>query len=500
MELPNHAYIIIFFIKSFVMNMFIYYSYNKITIITDNRSNNLKLFLAFDLIVNIIYTYLEFNINSALYVIIMYMAIAAFLGTITKNKLGYSLIVTAIAYAICNIALLLSTIISYIPHTLIYKDNYYLSVISVLLFQYLFVYLFFKIKKFRNGFAFLNRKLNKEIIDVIVGFVSICVLLIVAFMGSLYEGYKTVTKDIFVVFILLGITMFVVIQRTLTMHYKHTQLLKTMEYYKNEIKEKDKEIEKLNKEKYNTSKIRHEFYHRQKALEMLVTSKYNTDGVVEGENENILNIINNLTAEYSEECERIKDLDELDKTDIPEIDSMFKYMQNECAKQDITFKLKIISDIHPLINNIISKSRLETLIGDHIKDAINAVNDADIIKKEIFTILGVKDNSYELVIYDTGKDFEIDTLLKLGVEKVTTCENKGGSGIGFITTFETLNETKASLIIKEFPKGDNNYYAKSVTIRFDGKQEYIVCSYRADKIKSLDKQNRIIVEKLKQED
>ena len=52
---------------------------------------------------------------------------------------------------------------------------------------------------------------------------------------------------------------------------------------------------------------------------------------------------------------------------------------------------------------------------------------------------------------DTGVDFEIDTLVKLGLEAVTTNEDRGGTGTGFMTTFETMKETKASLIITEYP-------------------------------------------------
>ena len=47
---------------------------------------------------------------------------------------------------------------------------------------------------------------------------------------------------------------------------------------------------------------------------------------------------------------------------------MFSYMQSECEKNNIEFILKINGNIHSLINNIIPKSRLETLIGDLIRN------------------------------------------------------------------------------------------------------------------------------------
>lgn len=249
-------------------------------------------------------------------------------------------------------------------------------------------------------------------------------------------------------------------------------------------------------ERFNVIKITHEFYNRQKAMELLVKQNINTNNNIKEEltNKNILKIIKSLTEEYTEEFNVIKSLPKLEITEICEIDNLFKYMQSECEKNNIEFKLKIIGNIHPLVNNIIQKNKLETLIGDHLRDAINAINSASTGKREILTIFGIKNNIYELCIYDTGINFEIDTLIKLGIESVTTYEK--GSGIGFITTFETLKQTKASLIITELLPNIENYYTKSVTIRFDGRNEYKIYSYRAEQILKYSSNRKILIEKV----
>jgi hypothetical protein len=257
----------------------------------------------------------------------------------------------------------------------------------------------------------------------------------------------------------------------------------------NKVSKKDKEIEKLSDEKFNTSKIRHEFFNRQKALELMVKQNLSGDINTEGVNESILNMVNELTSEYSKECEIIKGLASLPKTDILELDNMFKYMQTECAKNNIDFKLNIQDSIHPLVNNYITKSRLETLFGDHIRDGINAINKSNGSNKEILVVLGLKDGVYEICIYDTGVEFGIDTLLKLGKEQVTT----GGTGIGFLTTFETLRETKASLVITEFNEG---MYTKSVAFAFNNKCEYVINSYRANEIKAKNNREDILINKI----
>ena len=147
-----------------------------------------------------------------------------------------------------------------------------------------------------------------------------------------------------------------------------------------------------------------------------------------------------------------------------------------------------------LVNKIIPTNRLVTLIGDHLRDAIIAINSGNNKYRSIVAILGTKDKIYEFCVYDTGIEFEIDTLIKLGLEPVTTHKDNGGTGIGFITTFETWKATKASLIIEEKHEMRDNDYTKAVIIRFDGKNEYKIRSYRAKDILKVLKSNRITIE------
>ena len=59
-----------------------------------------------------------------------------------------------------------------------------------------------------------------------------------------------------------------------------------------------------------------------------------------------------------------------------------------------------------------------------------------------------------------------------------------------------MKETKASLIISEFPIEKEKYFTKSVTIRFDNKNEYKVCSYRASEIRKHKGNRNITIEKI----
>lgn len=487
--------IIVNFIRFFMINLYTYLGFMKITSNMKYCMKNLMIVLICNSILSMIIVYIDVHIDVFLARLLLIVAYGVILGIIHRIKMGYSFIASMISYAICMICYVISIIINFVPYKIcsevFHIDNDYLTLLLLLIVMFVLLYGFFKIKRFKNGFDFLKNKLNNDVTDIVIINISTIVILLYSLIGTIDD----ITRNVFIAFIILSITMIITIQKTLTMYYKQKLLKETMKDYERELAEKDKEIERLQAEKFNISKITHEFYNRQKALEMSV--KDNLGSMETAEELGALDRIQDLTKEYSQKLKELKSLPELPLTEIPEIDDMFKYMQAECDKNNIEFRLKIVGDIFYLINHIIPKNKLETMIGDHIRDAIIAINSSKTTNKEIFVILGVKDKKYELCIYDTGIEFEIDTLLKLGLEQITTHKDTGGSGIGFLTTFETLNETKASLIIKELSSSEENHYTKAVIIRFDHKHQYKICSYRAKEIKEKNKDRKIIIETLR---
>ena len=476
----------IYYIKAFITNMCVYYCFEKFS---NNRENHLKnnIILA---IVNIILVYLymiiKSNSNTFLPFIVMSFIYTIIISKLTKKELGYTLGMVIVSYAVVAIFQGISVVIQFIPYKILEKlwsfDNLYVSLILITIVQLTLLNIFFRMKKLKNGFSFLNNKLSNDVINIMMINISVIVIIIYC-LFIIYND--EIAMNLFITFFMLAVMMIFTIKKMFTMYYKQKLLADTMEEYKSELVEKQKEIDKLKEEKKNVSKITHEFYNRQKALELLVGSNMEV-GVInkEGVSQSVLKMIDSLTNEYSQRFESVKDLPKLETTDIPELDNMFKYMQSECHKNNIEFKLKIIGNIHTLVNNIIPKNKLETLIGDHLRDAINAVNMSNKENKEILAILGVKDGMYEFSVFDTGINFDINVLLKLGLEPITTNGNNGGTGNGFMTTFETMHSTKASLIITEYSSEKESIYSKCVSIRFDKNNQYIIRSHRANEIKA----------------
>ena len=99
-------------------------------------------------------------------------------------------------------------------------------------------------------------------------------------------------------------------------------------------------------------------------------------------------------------------------------------MQSECSKNDIDFQLQLSGNIHHMINHHIAKEKLEILLADHIKNAIIAINSGEVIKGKILVTITMNDDIYEISIKDNGVDFEVDTLAKLGLDRVTTTRTR----------------------------------------------------------------------------
>ena len=89
-----------------------------------------------------------------------------------------------------------------------------------------------------------------------------------------------------------------------------------------------------------------------------------------------------------------------------------------------------------------------------------------------FTKLGKIDKNYGLYIYDSGVEFEKETLENLGKKPSTTHKDEGGTGMGFMNTFDTLRKCNASMIIEEFGKPNKDNYTKAIMIKFDNKNEF----------------------------
>ena len=478
-------------IKMLTINFFIFILFFKIS----NRKYEYIKIIVSSVIISALYAIEKRYISSNIFFLIgsTYILQNIFLVILIKERkfiVVSNFISNTVVYILYCVAVTIVTMIKLV-FGLSFETKYQtFDLLIILTIEAILLKYIMNLNRIKNGLSFLQDPIENEYFSLLIMEISaIIIFTYCVFTNSNHE----ISWNILGMLGVLSIVMVIIIQRTITLYYKQKLLAQNIEEYKAEIASKDAEIKSLSEEKYKISKLNHEFYNRQKALIHKVEEIMNMNTEA-AEELDLSKQINDLTKEYTDKAKEIKTLDKLPITGITEIDDMFKYMQSECKSKNIQFNLQINGNIYHMINNKIAQNKLVTMIGDHLRDAIIAIEFSENSFKSILAILGENNGLYEFCVFDTGIEFKIDTLLKLGLEPATTHKDSGGNGIGFMTTFETMSETKASLIINEMHEMNNTDYTKSITIRFDGKNEYRIKSYRSDEIKKKLKDNRIIIE------
>lgn len=482
------------FVKMFVISFFIYITYAKI-INYKSKKLNYVIVLLISSMISILYLISQRFIPSLMRIMILYIIYGICINKITNNKINYITYIYScvIAYGIYLISILISGILL----LLVLDKSEYRSPISLITIPSIAILLFtfiFTRKRYKNGLNFLKNKVDSKYLKIFAIFWTGIVFIIFGFLQKMRHWITGMSFIIGSTLVMISLLFWIKSQITKT--YKSRMRDRTIEMQKAEIDEQARIMEELKAENLNFAKAIHKYNKKISALELAMENALKIEMNTEFSNE--LSVILKETTEASKNFAKEVEttVKKLPLTNNVGIDNMFKYMQEEARKKEINFDFKLNASINPLIETIISKDKFETIIGDHLKDAIIAVVSSEKSYKSILVTFGLVDGNYEFSVYDTGIEFEIDTLLKLGKEQITTHKDEGGSGIGFITTFETLRECKASLIIEEYnPEATN--YTKAVIIRFDGKKQYKICSYRANEIKKQNYGRKILIEQLK---
>ena len=477
---------VILFLKILFFTIFNFFVSIKIS---DNKEYwNFKykvIFLVCSLIIAIICKLIE-SLSSMNVILFIVIFTAIFYSIVTKNGLGYSILVNVISTSINLIILFIATILTFIPHTILETENKYINLIIIILIYVIVIFLITKIRRTKNGIAILKKNKENQYFDMIILNIS----WIIIFLSIVIDNYKAnSTSRAGIGFILFAIIMIVTIQKSLQLYYKQKMLIKDLEETKAELENKRKEVEELEKENLNFSKVSHSIAHKQKSLEFKL-NELSMNSEISSEI-NLKDRVDKLGKALTKETISV-----IDKTGIEEIDDMLKYMQAECIKNKIDFQLQLSGNIYTMINHYIDKEELEILLADHIKNAIIAISYTDNLNKSILVRLGKLDGYYGLYIYDSGIEFEEKTLYKLGKIPATTHKDNGGTGMGFMNTFDTLRKHKASFVIEEYGKPVKNNFTKALKFIFNEKNEFKIYSYRWEKIRRENKEDNFVIEKL----
>lgn len=477
----------IYILKTFFMSIFTYHiALKSINEECDSKIKIVGVYIA--IVITVILCSLIKSLGNVLNsMICLVIFLSLIFSKYSKKDIGYSSLIIMVSLSINYSVFIMATAISFVPSVVLNIRNDYINLVVIIIIYAILINSFSKVKRLKQGFLFLQKKLDNEYFDVLILNVSIVIL----FSFVLLENYNKVSIDNFGFgFIAFAIIMFITIQKSLQLYYKQKLLIQDLNETKKELGEKKQEIKQLEKEILSFSKTSHSIVHEQKLL------KYKLDELML-KNEIAVEIdirdrINNISKEICKEAAVV----ELFKTGISEIDNVLEYMQSECVKNKIDFQVQINGNIHYMMNHYIAKENLKILLADHIKNAIIAINYSKNRNKSILVRLGKIEGIYSLYVYDSGIEFEIETLLNLGKKPMTTHRDDGGTGMGFMNTFDTLKEHRASMTIYEYSKPKEEDFTKLIMIKFDKKNEFKICSYRSEEIKKEDDIGNLTIEKI----
>ena len=140
---------ILLYIRLFTINMCVYYCFEKILNINKYRFRNNIILVATNLVLLFVYVKFRYSVNTFWPFVFLAFTYGVIISKLTKNKIGYSLIITIVAYAISFICHMISVIIQFIPYKIIYKlfevENTYLNLALILTIQCMLIYLFCKL-------------------------------------------------------------------------------------------------------------------------------------------------------------------------------------------------------------------------------------------------------------------------------------------------------------------------------------------------------------------
>ena len=478
----------LYIVKAFkVMIMCLYMSYSNRKIINlGNSKKSAKLILIYIGIAILhacISMALQTKVNTTIFTVICVSIVYAITY---KFQLMYSILISTISISINQILFYIASTLVYFPMRMLTIESEYLLFILIALVQAILILLFWKIKRIRNGITFLKKWKNDEYINLLLLNASSAILFLIVIISNYQEG---ITSKFGVMLIIFAIVMFITIWKSLQLYYKQQMLEKVLEKTQKDLADKTEEVKKLEAENLSFSEISHSIAHRQDSLkhklEKLSTNTEFADEI------SINAQIDNITKDL-----RKKTKIDLEKTGIEIVDDMLDCMQAKCVENNIDFQLQINGNIYHMINNYIPKEDLEILLADHIKDAIIAINHCENINKSILVRIGKIDGIYGVYFYDSGIEFEFNTLLNLGKIPITTHKSEGGTGMGFMNTFKTLSKTKGSLEIEEIGKPSKSNFTKVLKFKFNNKNEYKIISYKGKELKEKDEENKLIIENI----
>lgn len=440
---------------------------------------------------------LAFTINlfstSSVYIrmFFLYLFLFFLIFILTKKALYKSIILTVVSYGISLISFVLSCIIIGFSSGVLYalikpnSHNYPYCILEILvgILQTIIVYVLLKIPQFRKGIkhiAYSNYFISISLI--------ICISLYISLISDDKDNYTSSMQ--LIASLLLAILSLLLLyywrHRIKQTYIENMRRLETLTY-ENTIADKDKQIKSLEDSNAYLGQIIHKYRKTIPAMELSVMELLqNCEKLTQEELKTKAESLQTQLIELQEDRDNLLDKYQKEanitaRTGLHTVDAMLALMEKRAKQEWIRYKTQINPDICKTASGSIKEADLLHLLGDLTENAFHAVDSTD--NKDILIHFGKMNDYFLLEISDSGYAFDVQTYQNFGIEPSTSHKDDGGSGTGLLDIWKIKKEYKASLYIYEYEPG-TNIYTKKISFLFDGKNHFLLKTYREQEVKN----------------
>lgn len=228
--------IVIYILKILSISIF---TYNFAIRIINKKDNKKIISYMIIIVIAIIGGEIKFCSSSLNSMIFLATSLAIGFSIINKEDIVYSILIIIFSLSINYIVFLLSVAIAFIPNIIFNINNDWISLIVIIICYSIIINRILKIKRFKQGIIFLNKRLKNEYFNMLI--LNISVIIIFSFI-VLTNYNESFTSALGFGFIIFSIIMFITIQKSLQLYYKQRLLVQDLEETKKELEDKKKEI------------------------------------------------------------------------------------------------------------------------------------------------------------------------------------------------------------------------------------------------------------------
>jgi signal transduction histidine kinase len=334
----------------------------------------------------------------------------------------------------------------------------------------------FKTRRLKNGLPSLKKHGTNDI-----GMYLSISLMLAGSSFSLGHQIEIIYIVLSLVILFCGISILFWWRHRLTRKYLEDVKAREMDALQKTILEKDEEISQLQQHNEELAKIIHKDNKLIPAMELAVRELLASSENEAGDRQAAkgMALLAQLESISRERAGIIKSYEATSKrlqpTGVLSIDALMTYMHQKAKSLDIDLDLSVSGSVRYLITHVIEEADANTLLADLLDNAIIATKRRE--KKNILSTVGICDHFYRIDVFDSGIPFTPETIAAAGLEKTTTHQADGGSGIGLMTVFQILEKYQASFEIDECL--NNSLFTKRVSVCFDALGQFRVKTNRA---------------------